>query len=252
MSVADGHLLVDPRSAPGSLQPLLAAVPGLDARALSRLPVDPGARAGAVLVLLADGEPDGPDVLLTRRADGLRHHPGQPAFPGGAQDPGDDGPVGTALREAAEEVGLEPATVRPLALLPGLWVPPSGFVVVPVLAHWEAPHRVAAVDRAEVSEVLRVPLAVLADPARRLTVRHPSGWAGPGFELPGLLVWGFTAGLLDRLLELGGFARPWDASRTRDSPVPPGAAAATLPREVASGGSSAGGAAGGLPGEGPP
>ena len=58
-------------------------------------------------------------------------------------------------------------------------------------------------------------LAELVDPERRLQVRHPSGWTGPAFEAGELLVWGFTAGLLDKLLELGGWALPWDTSRRR-------------------------------------
>ena len=57
------------------------------------------------------------------------------------------------------------------------------------------------------------------DPARRVLVTHPSGYEGPGFEVAGLLVWGFTAGLLDRLLTLGGFARPWDRGRRRPVPL---------------------------------
>ena len=62
----------------------------------------------------------------------------------------------------------------------------------------------------------RVPLEELLDPANRCSVRHPSGFTGPGFAVRGMLVWGFTAGLLSRLLALSGFERPWDASVMRD------------------------------------
>jgi len=165
-----------------------------------------------VLILFGQG-PDGPDLLLIERAHTMRSHPGQPAFPGGAQDPQDDGPVAAALREAGEEVGLDPASVDVLGTLPAVWLPPSGFVVHPVLAWWRAPHAVHAVDPAEVAAVVRVPVAELIDPANRVQVTHPSGWVGPAFRVRGLLVWGFTAGLLDRLLELGGLALPWDRSR---------------------------------------
>jgi hypothetical protein len=59
-------------------------------------------------------------------------------------------------------------------------------------------------------------VAELIDPANRLRVRHPSGYVGPAFEVGGMLVWGFTAGLLDRLLELAGWALPWDPRRVRE------------------------------------
>ena len=62
--------------------------------------------------------------------------------------------------------------------------------------------------------MVRVPLAALADPANRLRVRHPSGYVGPAFVVAGLLVWGFTGGILSALLDLGGWARPWDTNRT--------------------------------------
>ena len=130
-------------------------------------------------------------------------------------EPTGDGPVTAALREAEEEVGLDAATVDVLGVLPALWLPPSGFVVHPVVAHWRAPHPVDVVDAAEVAAVARVPIAELVDPASRLRVTHPSGWIGPAFEVRDLLVWGFTAGLLDRLLALGGWELPWDTSRRR-------------------------------------
>lgn len=198
---------------PGWLQPLADALPSVRPEQLSRfLPPDTGGRSSAVLVLFGEG-PDGPDLLLIERAHTMRSHAGQPAFPGGAQDPEDDGPVGAALREAGEEVGLDPASVEVIGTLPALWLAPSGFVVHPVLAWWRAPHPVRVVDAAEVAAVVRVPVAELVDPANRLQVTHPSGWVGPAFRVRGLLVWGFTAGLLDRLLELGALAVRWDGTR---------------------------------------
>jgi 8-oxo-dGTP pyrophosphatase MutT (NUDIX family) len=201
---------------PGWLQPLADALPEVRPEDLSRfLPPETGGRHSAVLILFGEG-PQGPDVLYIERAATLRSHAGQPAFPGGATDEDDEGPVAAALREAEEEVGLDPSGVEIVGTLPDLFLPPSGFVVTPVIAWWRDPHDVHPVDEAEVAAVARVPLAELADPANRLRVTHPSGFLGPAFEVGGMLVWGFTAGLTDRLLALGGWERPWDASRTRE------------------------------------
>jgi 8-oxo-dGTP pyrophosphatase MutT (NUDIX family) len=162
--------------------------------------------------------PDGPDLLFIERSSELRTHAGQPAFPGGGTDPGDDSPKTTALREAVEETGLDPAGVDVLLTLPALWLPPSGYVVTPVIAWWREPSAVAPAD-AEVAAVVRVPIAELAEPANRFRVNHPSGWIGPAFSVRGLVVWGFTAGLVDRLLALGGFELPWDTGDVRELPT---------------------------------
>ncbi|HTZ43791.1 MAG TPA: CoA pyrophosphatase [Jatrophihabitans sp.] len=204
--------------APAWLRPLADAVAGVRAEQLSRFvpPEDGSGRHSAVLMLFAS--PDGvesADVLLLQRSATLRSHAGQVAFPGGATDPTDASASATALREACEEVGLRPETVDVLAELPALFLPPSGFVVTPVLGHWREPHPVGVVDTAEVAAVRRLPIAELVDPANRFTVRHPSGFVGPGFEVAGLFVWGFTAGLLDRLLRLAGWERPWDRTVVR-------------------------------------
>jgi 8-oxo-dGTP pyrophosphatase MutT (NUDIX family) len=190
-------------------------------------PPEYGGRPAAVLILFATG-PAGPDLLLIERAADLRKHPGQPAFPGGAIDEGDGGPLQAALREAAEETGLEPAGVRVLTLLPELYIARSDFRVTPVLGWWHSPVPVRPGDPAEIATVLRVPVADLADPANRVTVRAPSGHLGPAFRVAGLLVWGFTALLLDRLLALGGWERQWDPGEQGVVlPLPPGAASGT-------------------------
>ena len=201
---------------PGWLRQLADVAPDVTGDQLSRfLPPDEGGRESAVLVLFGEG-PYGPDVLLIERAATMRSHAGQPAFPGGAVDPGDASPAAAALREAVEETGLDPAGVDVIGELPALWLPPSGFVVVPVLAWWRVPSTVGPVDPAECAAVARVPVSDLTDPANRLRARHPSGYVGPAFAVGGMLVWGFTAGLLDRLLELAGWARPWDPGRVLD------------------------------------
>jgi 8-oxo-dGTP pyrophosphatase MutT (NUDIX family) len=158
------------------------------------------------------------DVLLIERAHDMRSHPRQVAFPGGAVDPGDDGPVAAALRESVEETGLDPSGVDVLGTLPAMFLPPSGYVVTPVLGWWREPSAVSVVDPREVASVHRVPLRELLDPANRFQVAHPSGYVGAAFRVSGLLVWGFTAGLLDRLMRLAGWEQPWDRDRREELP----------------------------------
>jgi 8-oxo-dGTP pyrophosphatase MutT (NUDIX family) len=205
---------------PGWLHTLATASKTVDPKELSRfLPPedDPGVRASAVLILLADGndaDGNGPDVLLTERAWTLRSHAGQMAFPGGRTDPEDglgvEGAIRTALREAQEETGLDPDGVEVFAVWPPLWVPVSNFGVAPVLGWWREPSPVAVVDPAEVASVHRVSIAALADPANRISCLHPSGFTGPAFRVNNLFIWGFTAGLLDKMLILGGWKQDWD------------------------------------------
>ncbi|MGI8762283.1 MAG: NUDIX hydrolase [Jatrophihabitantaceae bacterium] len=216
---------------PGWLRPLAGAI--RDAGPLQfpsiLAPEDAGARESAVLIAFCELV-EGPGVLLIERAATLRRHAGQVAFPGGALDPGDADHEAAALREASEEVGLDPRSVHPIAELPPIFIARSGYVVTPIVAWWQAPHPVAPVDAGEVARVAVVAIAELVDSANRFRVRHPSGLVGPGFDVQGMFVWGFTAVLLDALLSLAGWNRPWDESRERPLPerisgVPP-----TLPR----------------------
>ena len=202
---------------PGWLRELADAASTMEIDPLIQPPAR-GGRASAVLVLFAAGRDgsDQPDLLFTQRSEGLRLHAGQPAFPGGAIDAGDGGPVGAALREAAEEVGVDPGGVDIVGTLPELFIPRTGFRVVPVLAWWRRPSAVAPVDAREVAAVERVSVGELADPAARLMVRGPGGFASPAFRVRGMLIWGFTAVLVDRLLALAGWERPWDTAKVID------------------------------------
>jgi 8-oxo-dGTP pyrophosphatase MutT (NUDIX family) len=205
-------------AAPAWLERLAVGAAGMTPPA-SHAPPPSGGRRSAVLILFGE-DADGPDVLLVQRSPFLRRHAGQPAFPGGAIDPQDDGPVAAALREAAEEALVDPAGVDVLTVLPDLYIPRSRFLVTPVLAWWRQPGPVGPGD-GEVTEVRRIPVAELADPVNRRRVQYPAGQTGPAFQAGGMLVWGFTGMVVDRLLTIGGWAVPWDSAQV--IPPPPGA-----------------------------
>jgi 8-oxo-dGTP pyrophosphatase MutT (NUDIX family) len=168
--------------------------------------------------------PDDLDVLFVERAANLSSHPGQVAFPGGAIDPDDDGPVGAAVREAVEETGLDAAGVEVLGVLPAIPLSVSNFLVTPVLAWWASPSPVAVVDFAESAQVFRVPVADLLDPAnRRMSVLRRGGqiFRSPAFLVHGVVVWGFTAILLSHLFDDLGWTLEWDTSQEIPAPIAP-------------------------------
>lgn len=234
----DGHRLM-PDAAPAWLRPLVdntEAVPN----AYRRLPPDVLAaitaanataavtrakRDAAVLVLFCgpegagEGLPDDADLLVTVRASTLRHHAGQAAFPGGATDPDDQGPVDTALREATEETGIDTSRLQPLATLQRMFVPPSGFHVVPVLAYSPDPGPVGVVDQSETAIVARVPVRAFVNPENRLMVYRDANsrrWAGPAFLLNEMLVWGFTGQVISAIIDVAGWAVPWNTNDVRE------------------------------------
>lgn len=153
-------------------------------------------RPAAVLLGLID-RGQGSRIILTRRNEGLNHHPGQIAFPGGRLDPSDASLMHAALREAQEEIALAPEHVRPLGFidpLPTL----TGFLVQPVVARIDPAHQ-SIPDPREVAAVFEVPLEFVLDPANAraesllVAGQRRSVWA---FEFEGQRIWGATAAML--------------------------------------------------------
>lgn len=156
--------------------------------------------AGVLVPFLAT--PGGVVLYLTKRSSHLRHHPGQIAFPGGKVDPGDYGPIGAALREAQEEIALDPANVEILGTMePHETV--TSFLVTPVIARIRAPF-LPVPEAGEVEEVFTVPLEHVANPARfRVEGRRWRGTRRHYYVAPygPYYIWGATARILRALAD---------------------------------------------------
>jgi 8-oxo-dGTP pyrophosphatase MutT (NUDIX family) len=214
--------------------PAQQMVPPVLARLAHRCEDDPAARgaadgaAGAAAVLGLFGAGDDPDLVLTIRSSLVRQ-PGQISFPGGAWEPGDTDLVATALREAGEEVGLTPGAAHMLCRLTPVAftrrpdgaaaaAPVVARTVLPVVAWWDGAGTLAPQDVREVAAVRRWPVSTLVDPGNRVMARHPNGACGPAWIVGDDFCWGFTAGIVDRLLRLGGWERDWDRSHLVEVP----------------------------------
>ncbi|MCJ2098177.1 CoA pyrophosphatase [Methylobacterium sp. E-046] len=172
----------------------------LDPDGSAVIPPPPHRRAAVLApVILRAG---GPSLVLTERAANLRDHSGQVALPGGKIDPADPGPADAALREAHEEIGLPPASVRFLGYLDP-YLSGTGFLVTPVIG-LVAPDATFRPNPNEVADVFEVPLAVLMDRERyRLRSRAWQGRTRWFYALTfgDRLIWGVTAGILNNLRE---------------------------------------------------
>ena len=194
------HPLPDP---PGSLEPVILGRPDAARLWQSSAQAVPE-RDAAVLVLLYPDRYGEAHVVLTERPTGELRHSGQISFPGGARDPGDDFPIGTALREAAEEVGLDAhaANVEVLGVLGSMDMRRiSGFHVVPVVAIASSDPELRPHER-EVAAILRVPVDLFLPDATITVVEvERDGWSlrYGGYPYGEHHIWGATARILGQL-----------------------------------------------------
>jgi len=161
--------------------------------------VDRGRPAGALIILYP--RDTHPEMLLTVRSGDLPTHPGQVSLPGGIQESGET--LGeTALREAEEEVGLNPESARLLGMLSPIYIPPSGFLLHPFVAACEKIPRFQIND-SEVARLLEIPVSKLQSPnSQRSEKRNLRGmdYEVPYFLLDGEKIWGATAMVLSEFL----------------------------------------------------
>lgn len=173
--------------------PILLPGDALEQEEMSR-----GITPAAVLVAVVDRP--SPTIILTLRPETMRNHPGQVSFPGGRIDPGDNGPVAAALREAEEEIGLLPASVEVIGVA-DLYRTVTGFEVTPVVG--VVPPGLSLVAHpGEVADVFEAPLDFLLDPANHL--QRQAEWRGKlrtYYEIPyeGRQIWGATAAMIVNL-----------------------------------------------------
>jgi 8-oxo-dGTP pyrophosphatase MutT (NUDIX family) len=164
----------------------------------------PEARRAAVLMPLFELQGEA-YLAFIRRASTLRAHSGEIAFPGGKFEPGEAFPVMTALRETQEEIGLDPASIEVLGLLPPVFTPVSNYLITPVVAYLPSGLGTLTLQSSEVTEVIQASLGRLSDPA----IAHTEQWARSGevrtvyfYTYDAYQIWGVTGRMLATFLEL--------------------------------------------------
>lgn len=198
LAIVPRPIAVDPRLAPRRVVPD-PADPSLDEPQRWDRSRFPAARQAATLLLIY---PYHGELLipLTVRHDGLPDHPGEISLPGGAVDTGDASLEATALREAAEEVGLDPAVARVVGRLDPVWIPISNFELTPVVAVADARPSLVAREE-EVAELIEFPVRLLLEDAVRMEdISVPGAVLQTGvYRWEGHRVWGATARSLSML-----------------------------------------------------
>jgi 8-oxo-dGTP pyrophosphatase MutT (NUDIX family) len=164
----------------------------------------PDARKASVLLGLFDQD-NKTHLVFIRRASTLRAHSGEIAFPGGAVEYTDGSPAMTALREAQEEIGLDPSRVEVLGVLRPVFTVVSNFLIYPVVAYLPQGLGTIKLQTSEVEEIILLPLRGLADP----TIYHTEEWIRGGmartiyfYDYGPYRIWGATARMLNALMEL--------------------------------------------------
>lgn len=228
-----------------SLEAALAGNSAFNLHSVLRGTPKPDSRRAAVLILFTDSEPvsapanpeqsasslqhpsGGLQLLLTKRSETMRHHPGQISFPGGGVDPQDRDAVAAALRETHEETGIPAAEIEVLKTLHDVYIPVSDNIVTPVIGWWQKPRLLTPVA-AEAPEILLPRVSQLLLPENRVTavfsvgnrrIKTPAFLAHrevlrAGAAADPHLVWGFTGTVLASLFEGFGWATPGVSSRS--------------------------------------
>ncbi len=164
----------------------------------------PAARKASVLLGLFDQKNES-HLVFIRRASTMREHRGEIAFPGGAAEVSDVSPIMTALREAQEEIGLDPSRVEVLGIMPPVFTVVSNFLITPVVAFLPEGPGTLQLQTSEVAELILLPLQGLANPV----IYHTEQWVRDDvqhtvyfFDYGSYRIWGATARMLNTLLEL--------------------------------------------------
>ncbi|HLF70373.1 MAG TPA: CoA pyrophosphatase [Actinomycetota bacterium] len=168
---------------------------------IEHLPAPEGVVEAAVLVPLIETE-TGWQLIFTRRSEDLRNHGGEISFPGGRVD-AHESAVEAALREAHEEVGINPREVEVLGKLRPVFTIVSGYSIEPWVG--VIPHNDFSPNPAEIADVIEIPIATLREPGTRRVqrfIRSGGIYRNPAFDVGPNTIWGATARILDQLLEI--------------------------------------------------